>query len=144
MICFTVYLQYYMRKSIVILLLAVYSIGTLFLPMGDFAYIHYLPEMYQQCAGEDPDMDAVDFVFEHLLNLPEIDASKESPDDREKPHQPFHQSHSVSQIVVTVSKPLIFEFKPTITSHEKITYLLMNDCDLSTSYLSEVFHPPIV
>ncbi len=63
-----------------------YTLGTLIFPMGDLSYMRDVPEMYQLCSLEDPDIDFADFIFEHLANIKGDDEG-----ENEKTHQPvFH------------------------------------------------------
>src|ERR1700748_2429143 len=91
-----------MRRIIVTLLLAYYSMGTLLVPMGDLTYVRDLPQMYRHCAAEDPDMDLCDFVVEHLMNIHDDDEHEPN----EKPHQPVF-SHSPMQVFVVMASKIV-------------------------------------
>ncbi|MBS1771352.1 MAG: hypothetical protein JST82_00740 [Bacteroidetes bacterium] len=134
-----------MQKIAIILFLSIYSMGTLLCPLGDFSFLANLSGMYDLCKEEDHDIDAVDFVFEHLLNLEDVSEQFEEHDSNEKPHQPFQFSHTISQVVITIGKPLQIEFqKPCPAPCTKTSFPLLNDHFLQNNFLSQVFHPPIV
>ena len=90
-------------KSLVFLFIALYyCFGATLLPKGDFAVILELPAMYQHCkATEDKDMNIVDFVTDHLIN---IDCLFDAHDnnDAQKPHQPTHL-HPIFKIIFCTS-----------------------------------------
>jgi len=133
-----------MKKIIVILLLSLYGTGTILFPGGDLTC---LPDMYKQCQTEDPDMNAADFVFEHLLNIPDLleHFGHEDEDKNEKPHQPFHSLTNASQTIVTISKPVKFECSQVVLfeTHGQV-YPLFRCTELPVGFLSETFHPPAV
>ena len=57
------------------------------MPQGYFAALTKLPDMYRHCqTTEDPDMNVIDFVTEHLLNLEEGAADENDIDEHELPH----------------------------------------------------------
>ena len=115
--------------------------------MGDFSAMQDLSKMYDQCKTEDPDIDAADFVFEHLLNLESVmdhfDADDVS-EKNEKPHQPFQQTHASSHIVIAISKPIQVDHKQPVFITKEVKHNLHKDEYVPTAYLSQVFHPPIV
>ncbi|MCB9047001.1 MAG: hypothetical protein H6550_12785 [Chitinophagales bacterium] len=137
-----------MRKIAVILLLSIYGLGTLILPDSDFAYLCHLPDMYEQCRAEDPDINPADFVFEHLLNLEDVISHFEHEDDNnetELPHQPYHSSQPVPQVVIALSQPIQVICIPQIISDgDDSGFPILNDKHLASGYLSRIFHPPIV
>lgn len=134
------------KKIAAILLLTYYSLGTTFLPMGNFSYINQLPEMYAQCQDEDPDMNIPDFIFEHFLNLEDIISAFEQntgSEENERPHQPYTQAQHPTQIIVTMTKVFLWESKENLIPIDtKSFYPLQNDAEIPSAYLSEIFHPP--
>jgi len=127
------------------MLLSFYTLGTLLCPLGDFAYLDHLPEMYAQCAGEDPDMDVADFIFEHMMNLEDVmNHFENETEEHEKPHQPFQQVQLTQQIIA-ITAPVRFEpVLKQVSLYEKVAYPAYNEQFMPSSYLSEVFHPPSV
>ena len=56
--------------------------------MGDFSTVAHLPEMYAHCKEtEDPDLNILDFIGEHLMNLDGIFEPHGESDDDDKPHE---------------------------------------------------------
>ncbi len=134
-----------MRKTAIILLLSLYSFGTLFCPLGDFAYMQYLPEMYAHCAQEDPDINAADFVFEHLMNLEDVFSHFENDaDEGERPHQPFLPTQVVQHVVVMNNAFYFTGDRKIVISPEKAKYPLRDEQWAPVNYLSDIFRPPIV
>lgn len=137
-----------MLRIPVICLLALYSMGTLLLPLGDFASMRHLPQMYEQCKAEDPDINPADFVFEHLLNLEDIIDRFENEDrseEQERPHQPLQHVQSVSQVVINIHQPLQFDCgSKFLFPVEKRVYPLHNDAGIPSAYLSQIFRPPTI
>lgn len=136
-----------MRRVVFILLSCAYTLGSLCTPLGDFSYMPNLPKMYEQCKAEDPDINALDFVCEHLLNLEDVMAQfeGEEEDKHESPHQPFQLVHAASQITLAVSKPMIFEpIQMVFIADKCIKYPLLDDRFTPDNYPFEIFHPPAV
>lgn len=83
-----------MLNRVIFILTSFYFLtGTVLLPQGDFSAISQLGDMYHHCkAVEDPDIDLVDFVTEHLLSLDDRDEKDDDADEHELPHNPmpFH------------------------------------------------------
>ena len=136
------------RKIPIILFILFYSAGTLLCPMGDFSCTKNIAQEYNQCKGEDADIDAFDFVFEHLLNLESLfdQFETKTPEEKnDKPHQPFQQIQSLSQMPVVVSKHLHIESGPAyVASYQRAVYPLCKDDLIPSGFLTEVFHPPSV
>lgn len=134
-----------MRKLPIIFFMAFYIMGTLLCPMGDLAYTKNLSQVYDQCKDEDPDINAFDFVFEHLLNLESVFEHFENDADEgknEKPHHPFQLMQSVSPVFVVVSKPLQIEARLVAIVNEERSYSICQDDFVPSAFLTEVFHPP--
>lgn len=132
-----------MVKALHILLLASYSLGTLFLPLGDFSNLQDIQEMYKHCkATEDKDMTVFDFVTDHLINIDGI-FDKHNNGDEQKPHSPIQSQH-VSQIN-TFQAISVFTFKAKIIYPiEKIIFPIHSDNSFTSDYISKIFHPPII
>ncbi len=132
-----------MIKIFNILLLTYYSIGTLFLPLGDFSTLRDIPEMYKHCkATEDKDMTVFDFVTDHLINIDGV-FDKHNNGDQQKPHSPIQNQH-VPQII-TFQTISFFSFKDKINyPTEKIVFPFHSDNSFSSEYITNIFRPPIV
>ena len=100
------------------MVLAFYTFGTLCLPMGDFAMLKDLPEMFRHCkATEDKDLNVFEFLTEHVSPIGQLieGAEHEAEEDGDKPHEPI-QSINCGQITVFV----ISQFAFSITQFYKI------------------------
>ena len=113
--------------------------------MGDFSTVAHLPEMYAHCKEtEDPDLNILDFVGEHLMNLDGIFEPHGEADD-DKPHETVvfvsqNQTISLNEAILT------FEFKnnsPLVGffSLEKIGFKKLSYFYNPNFY---IFRPPIV
>jgi len=129
------------------MLLVYHSLGVILLPVGDLSFIHHLPEMYEHCRQEDPDMNLPDFMLEHCLNLEDIIADfeqKEEPEEDEKPHQPYAQTQVHTQFVVTPARIAVWvsngHLIPDLTAE---IFPLQNDCYLPSACVPGIFRPPI-
>ena len=132
-----------MKQLILILLLLYYALGTFVLPMGDFSIVSKLPKMYAHCkATEDCDMNAVDFVTDHLLNFDSLFDAHEHGDDQ-KPHQPFQNQTNTFQLFI----PVIFDFslsKNNLLSVQRNKIHSISQNKVTTDFISRKFRPPIV
>jgi hypothetical protein len=111
--------------------------GNLLLPQGDFAALAELPAMYHHCkTTEDPDLNVVDFVIEHLLNITEND----NTDEHELPHNPA-PSHTVNpSFVYCITEPLRFLFE-TVQQAANCEPNYQNPY-FSRTGLHRIFQPP--
>lgn len=128
-----------MRQLVTIFLLAYYGLGTLLFPMGDMSYVRELPQMYDHCATEDPDINACDFVFEHLLNI--HDEDDDAGEEHEKPHQAMY-GHAPVQVVATQQHSKVIIPVSFILWYNKATFPLTPGDAFRRGYLSGVFRPP--
>jgi hypothetical protein len=124
------------------ILIAIYFLaGNILLPQGDFTALTQLPQMYQHCkTTEDPDMDILDFVTEHLLNLDNIFIDTEDADDHELPHNPipFHTTAASTFYFIQEQEIIFFETAPTIVFNQSL-YHSPYFSRLSTH---KIFQPP--
>ncbi|MGZ4043067.1 MAG: hypothetical protein ACXVNM_09410 [Bacteroidia bacterium] len=128
-----------MRKALTILTLCYYTIGSIILPCSDFSIIPQLPELYAHCQStEDKDMDMIDFVTDHLLNIDGIFDSHENGDDQ-KPHKdPVHKINS-SFVYTAVPAECKFELSTEISAQKVFNYGNTYFFDFAGS----VFRPPM-
>ncbi len=116
-----------------------YSLGTILFPLGDLSYAREIPEMYSQCALEDPDLNVLDFIFEHLANI----SDDHDGDSQEKPHQPTYQHIPVQASALFTPKIAIpVALHPIVPTVEK-NYPIGINVRLVSSCLTRVFRPPI-
>jgi hypothetical protein len=105
------------NKAIFILTAFYFLAGNILLPQGDFAALTELPDMYRHCqTTEDPDMDVIDFITGHLLNLDDGAEDKNDIDEHELPHNPlpFHSASSPTFYCINQHQIISFETPSTI------------------------------
>lgn len=131
-----------MQKLIVVVVMLLYCLGNILFPYVDMAHIE---ETYKHCAIEDPDINAADFVFEHLLNIPdffdclEYDENGES----EQPHQPIHIVYA-SGVAVVLGTPIVFECSKPPIYYTTIAYPVFCDNHFPGGFPAKMLRPPIV
>ncbi|MBI1223358.1 MAG: hypothetical protein GC180_12195 [Bacteroidetes bacterium] len=126
-----------LRLLFIPFLILYYLFGTLVL-QGNFAAFSDLPEMYVHCQEtEDPDMDFMDFLFEHLIQL---DDDHGNPDgDDLMPHQPVHfHHHNILWAFAEVNSFQSFH----VHSDDPATVASIEHEGEINGYTSGVFHPP--
>ena len=136
-----------MKKATTILFMFFYGLGILLCPSGDFSCSQSLSQEYNHCKSEDTDIDAIDFVFEHLLNLDPLinNFEKDSDHKNDKPHQPLQQAQTSSPISVLVSRSIHYEVNKTFTfPAPQVIYPAYKGNYIPSGYLTEIFHPPSV
>ncbi|MBS1487253.1 MAG: hypothetical protein JST43_06650 [Bacteroidetes bacterium] len=115
--------------------------GTLCLPLGNFAALADLPQMYQHCRTfEDKDMSAFDFVTDHLINIDSI-FDDHGQGDEQRPHQPVAYNHfNVQQGLFVVQIKIPASYRPIQSQPSGIYSESLHPSEFNTS----VFRPPIV
>ncbi len=130
-----------MRKLIVILLLSLYGLGNVLLPNVDMTHLY---EMYKHCAVEDPDINAADFVFEHLLNIPDVfEGLEQNDEESEKPHQAVYTVNA-APVAVVLTKPVSFQCRAVIFNDVTIIYGAFIDRHFPAGFDADILRPPIV
>ncbi len=131
-----------MRRSAIILMLCYYITGTIVMPMGDFSCMLDVPKMYSECRLEDDDLNPVDFVFEHLLNLDDLEEHlKAAGTSQDKPHTPKY-THTITPVFSVCATPLVLQWKQPSPSRRESYPLLSHDF-IPSGYFSAVFRPPV-
>lgn len=130
-----------MKRFSVILLTIHYTIGTIFLPEGNFLYLSQIPDIYRQYELVNGKTDLFSFIeenfleFENKLGLEEDD---DDPFENEEQQIPFKTisinvnpafSHPINEI----------EIEPPIVTPEKNTFYLIKKY---TTEIIPIFHPP--
>ncbi len=129
-----------MKKSITILVLSFFCLGKLILPMGDFAILIDLPEMYAQCkTNEDVDMTVIDFFTDHIINIDGI-FDKHNNGDKQKPHQPI-KHHNITQKTIIFKNYNAIKVSPYFVLKSEPAIPIMNYA--GTDYTKNIFRPPI-
>lgn len=132
-----------MRKFLVIFFLSLYTTGSVLFPGVDWTA---LQKTYHHCQAEDPDLGVVDFVFDHLLELPDFFESfeKEDEDKNEKPHQPVHHLNFAAQVVVAAPQTIAIDRRREFSYTTSENYPSFNIKFLSDGHLLRLLRPPIV
>jgi len=132
-----------MKNILQIFLITFYSLGTIFLPMGDFSVIGDLPKMYDHCkATEDKDMTALDFVTDHLINIDSL-FDKHDNGDKQKPHKSIDLTiHHITTIVFQEINTIEFKSSKIIISNAVLIPDYENSI-YSHNPISSIFRPPI-
>ncbi len=128
-----------MKKAICILVLAYYSIGSIILPSADFSIIPNLPELYAHCKEtEDKDMNLVDFITDHLMNIDGIFDAHDNGDEQ-KPHEPF--DHQINYSFVF----LVFNHIPKLSQPKEIIQerVIIPTKIYQFDFIGKIFRPPI-
>lgn len=108
--------------------------------MADFSVLADLPQMYRHCkATEDKDMNVVDFITDHLIN---IDGAFDAHDsgDEQKPHSPFQFNNTLQQVLFIVF-PSFVSFSEAEMKVQTTFYAFENF--YYSDFFSKVFRPPI-
>lgn len=107
-----------------------------------------LHKMYEQCSYEDPDINPLDFVLEHLLNLEDvfehIEGESSEFEDGELPHQPYQVTQSATTFFVAIPQQHIEMALPFNEQSEAITYPIKGTGFYCCDFNSGIFRPPIV
>lgn len=125
-----------------IFLLFYYGLGSVFLPGGNLAFLPSVHEMYMHCkATEDPDMNMVDFISDHLLNVDcVVDAHMDG--DSQHPHKSLPLEHKTFHFI---SSPWpqngIYNIQTTDIQFSCFTAL---HPQYSKGIPSDIFRPPIL
>lgn len=132
-----------MKNTLQIFLITFYSLGTIFLPMGDFSVIGDLPKMYDHCkATEDKDMTALDFVTDHLINIDSL-FDKHENGDEQKPHKSIDLTiHHISNQIFQEIKNIEFKTVKIIISNKVLIPDYENSM-YSHNPIFSIFRPPI-
>lgn len=128
-----------MRRSTCILLLLCFLVSTVCAPEADFSLLAQLPAMYRHCkTTEDPDMNFIDFITDHLINVDGI-FDKHLPGDNQKPHQPF-QFHHLQHANTFIHAALQMNIAGPV--FQLNNFKLPGNKSFHSSYITYIFHPP--
>jgi hypothetical protein len=128
-----------MRELACIVLLFCFFVSTICVPEGDFSLLPQLPALYKYCkTTEDSDMNFIDFLTDHLINIDGI-FDKHLPGDDQKPHHPF-QFHNVQHAIVYTGSFSKIDFSKPVFELIRIKSLKKNS--YHSNYIAYVFHPP--
>lgn len=129
-----------LKKLTGIAILMYFSLGSLLLPMANFTLLPQLPQMYQECkTHEHPDMNAWEFITDHLVNIDGVFDAHEEGDEQE-PHHPTQNEKFFQQTNFNI--PVSVVFQQTITSASIYWRPFIENYE--GSFVTLVFHPPTV
>jgi hypothetical protein len=129
-----------LKKTIHLFILIFYTFGTFCLPMGDFAMIKDLPQMYRHCkATEDKDLTPIDFITDHLINIDGI-FDKHENGDEQKPHSPIQIQHHGQTIIYFVT---YFSFSSSNFYPIEIKTSFYSEKIVSSDFFGKILRPPI-
>jgi hypothetical protein len=134
-----------MKKIAHIFLLIYYTFGTICLPMSDFSTLSNLPKMYEHCkATEDKDMNVLDFLTDHLVNIDGLFDNHENGDEQ-KPHKTidFTIHNTVCQIFQEINT-IEFKNSNSFVSYKQIKKSNYKNSLYSFNIMASIFRPPIV
>lgn len=129
-----------MKQLVAILLITYFGLGAVVLPHGDFSLLPDLPKMYHHCKHhEDVDMNAIDFIKDHLVNIDGVFDKHEEGDDQ-KPHQPFDFQHQLPTITLAIC---MFEYQlPCFEMNDGLVFPRLEK-QATSKFIPEVFRPPV-
>ena len=128
-----------MKKVFVILSLTFYTLGQIFLPQGNFAYIEQLPRLYSDFCHTNNSADVLDFIDEQFLDFGFDDKSPNAPlEDDEAKSVPFHSPCEQVPLALVINSNTEFTALPEKQTAHNFTYLLKEHWVHATS----VYHPP--
>lgn len=132
-----------MRRFSVILLTIHYTIGTLFLPEGNFLYLSQIPDIYRQYEFVNGKTDFLTFVEENFLEF----ENKLGIEDENEPFENEEQQIPFKTISINVNpafslpiSEIEIEIEPQIFTSDKNTFYLIKKY---TTKIISIFHPPI-
>ena len=134
-----------MKKIAHIFLLIYYTFGTICLPMSDFSTLSNLPKMYEHCkATEDKDMNVLDFLTDHLVNIDSLFDNHDNGDEQ-KPHKTvdFTIHHTVCQMFQEI-KTIEFKNNTQFVASHQIKISNYKKAFYSFNIMASIFRPPIV
>jgi hypothetical protein len=128
-----------MRRPACISLLLCFLISTVCFPEADFSLLAQLPALYRHCkAIEDPDMDSIDLITNHLINIDGI-FDKRLPGDNQKSHWAF-QFHNLQHANTFICASL--QMKITEPVFQLNNFKLVRSKSFRSDYIGYIFHPP--
>ena len=128
-----------MKRFFVILSLTFYTLGQIFLPQGNFAYIEQIPRLYADFCHSNNSADVLDFINEQFLEFAFDDEDKNAPlEDDEAKSVPFYSPCEQVPLALVISSNTEFTALPEKQTTHNFTYLLKEHW----VHASSVYHPP--
>lgn len=129
--------NYRVKKFFVILSLIFYTLGQIFLPQGNFAYIEQIPRLYSDFCHTNNSVDVIDFINEQFLEFG-FDEKNEPIEDNEAKSVPFHSPCEQVPLALVISVSTEFIALPEKQTTHNFRYLLKEHW----VHASSVYHPP--
>lgn len=126
-----------MKKFFVILSLVFYTLGQVFLPQGNFAYIEQIPRLYTDFCHTNNSADVFDFINEQFLEFGFEDKNEPVEEDETK-SVPFYTPCEQVPLALVISVNTEFMALPEKETKHNFTYLLKEHWVDASS----VYHPP--
>lgn len=130
-----------MKKFFVIAILTFYTLGQVFLPKGNFAYIEQLPNLYADFCKTNPTANIFDFFDEQFLDTAfgaYEDDEKEPYEENDAKSVPFHTVYQEVPLVVVQSTNTDLKNFPQTKSQHNSIYILKD----YWVHTSSIYHPP--
>src|SRR6185437_6004034 len=128
-----------MKRVFVILSLTFYTLGQIFLPQGNFAYIEQIPRLYTDFCHTNNSADVLEFINEQFLEFAFDDEDKNEPiDEDETKSVPFHSPCEQVPLALVISSNTEFIALPEKQTTHNFAYLLKEHW----VHASPVYHPP--
>ena len=128
-----------MRRPTCILVFLYFLTSTVCVAEADFSLLAQLPAICRNCkAIEDQDVDLIDFMTDHLINIDGI-FDKHLPGDNQKAHQPF-QFHNLQHANAFIDAALQTNIAGPV--FQLNNFKLPVNKSIHSSYIAYIFHPP--
>ncbi|HKC69159.1 MAG TPA: hypothetical protein VKG26_13065 [Bacteroidia bacterium] len=126
-----------MKKLFVILWLSFYTLGQVFLPQGNFAYIEQIPRLYADFCHTNHSTNVIDFINEQFLEFGFEDKNEPLEEDEAK-SVPFYSPCAQAPIALVNLVGNEFTPLPEKQNNHNSVYLLKD----YWVHASPVYHPP--
>ena len=128
-----------MKKIFVIISLTFYTLGQIFLPQGNFAYIEQIPRLYVDFCHTNHSADVIDFIDEQFLEFGFDDEDKDEPvEENDAKSVPFHSPCEQVPLALVISVSTELTALPEKETTHNFVYLLKDHW----VHASSVYHPP--
>lgn len=130
-----------MKNFLLILLIIHYTIGTLFLPEGNFLYLNQIADIYREYEIVNGKTDFLTFIEENFFEF-ENKLGLENDDD--DPFKNKEQQIPFKAISINVNPAFLIhvneiDIKPEALACEKSSFYLIKKY---TTEITPIFHPP--
>ncbi|HTA62981.1 MAG TPA: hypothetical protein VK835_11015 [Bacteroidia bacterium] len=128
-----------MKKFFVILSLSFYTLGQIFLPQGNFAYIEQIPRLYKDFCHTNQTANVIDFINEQFLEFAIGNDEQDEPqEENEAKSVPFYTPCEQVPLALVISASSDFIALSEKETHHNFTYLLKEHW----VHASSIYHPP--